>query len=434
MNEWLESLAVYFKRPLIVVLILGFSSGLPLALTFSTLSVWMAEEGVDLTTIGIFVLVGTPYTLKFLWAPLIDRAALPPFTSWLGQRRGWMVATQLAMMAALLALGASDPVSAPYLTALAAVVVSFLSATQDIVIDAYRIESVEEGDQGAGAAMIVFGYRIGMLVSGAGALLLADQMSWMATYVVMAALMLVGMTTILSSPEPPRPALEPLEGLSRVERAQRWVFGAVFQPFLEFMQRQGWIAILVFILLYKLGDAFAGAMANPFYVDLGFTKTEIASVTKAFGLASTLAGLFLGGLLVSRMPILWALVICGILQAASNLMFAVQAAVGDDIAVLSVTVAVENVTGGMGTAAFVAYMSRLTNIAFTATQYALLSSFMAVGRTFLSSGSGFSADSLGWVGFFIASAFVAIPGLVMLFWMMRALPAHADRPPSAAQT
>ena len=212
-----------------------------------------------------------------------------------------------------------------------------------------------------------------------------------------------------------------------MDQARRWVFDAVFRPFLEFMQRQGWIAILVFILLYKLGDAFAGAMANPFYVDLGFTKTEIASVTKAFGLASTLAGLFLGGLMVSRMPILWALVICGVLQAASNLMFAVQAAVGNDIAVLSVTVAVENVTGGMGTAAFVAYMSRLTNIAFTATQYALLSSFMAVGRTFLSSGSGFSADSLGWVGFFIASAFVAIPGLVMLFWMMRALPTHADR-------
>lgn len=421
MNDFIDTLAVYLRRRVLVVLVLGFASGLPLALSFSTLSVWMAESGVDLTTIGIFALVGTPYTLKFLWAPLIDKAPLPPFTSLLGRRRGWMVAIQIGLMLAVLSLGFSDPVNAPWWTAGAALAVSFMSASQDIVIDAYRIESLEPDEQGAGAASVVLGYRVGMLASGAGALLAADQMSWSATYTIMAALVLVGIVAILSSPEPVVDDAEATLSDPKPSMAV-WIQQAVIAPFAEFLSRPGWAAILLFILLYKLGDAFAGVMSNPLYIQLGFGKTEIAEVTKAFGLVALLVGLFIGGLLVKRMKLLTALLICGVLQAVSNLMFVVLAQAGADLQVLAVTIAIENVSGGMGTAAFVAYLSSLTNIAFTATQYSLLSSFMAFGRTILSSSGGWFAETLGWVDFFLLSTAVALPGLLLLLWMRRAYP------------
>ncbi|MBT6139335.1 MAG: AmpG family muropeptide MFS transporter [Rhodospirillaceae bacterium] len=428
MNALLQSLAVYVRRPILVVLILGFSSGLPLALSFSTLSVWMREAGVDLASIGVFSLVGTPYVLKFLWAPLMDRAPLPPLTNWLGRRRGWMIATQLALMAALAALGASDPIMAPWTTATLAVLVSFCSASQDIVVDAYRIESLGEDEQGAGAATLVLGYRVGMLASGAGALLLADMLGWFEVYLIMAGLVVIGIAAVLASPEPDAGEVIALPSDAPIrQRLTAWGESAVVAPFSEFMSRDGWLAVLLFILLYKFGDAFAGTMANPFYIDTGFSKTEIAQVTKVFGLASLLIGLFIGGVLVKRMGLLGALLVCGVLQAVSNLMFAVQAEVGYDINVLTATIAIENVTGGMGTAAFVAYLSSLTNVAFTATQYALLSSFMGFGRTVLSASSGWFAENLGWVEFFIASTFVALPGLILLIWLKRLYPDHAHR-------
>lgn len=417
-----DTLTLYLRRRVLVVLLLGFSSGLPLLLSVSTLTTWMREVGIDLTSIGLFALVGLPYTLKFVWAPVIDRLPLPPLTGWLGRRRGWMVATQLALIVTLVGLGTSDPLANPLLMALFGVLVAFFSASQDIVIDAYRIESLEETEQGAGAAASTLGYRVGMLAAGAGALLLADDLGWFEAYLAMAALMLVGLVTILASPEPDAPAVGALHGRDRAVKAVNWLREAVYAPFAEFLQRPWALLILLFILLYKLGDAFLGAMTNPFYIDVGFTKSEIAEVTKVFGLFALLAGLVVGGVMVRRVGLMWSLLICGVLQAASNLVFALQATVGAEVWMLTITIGIENATGGMGTAAFIAYLSRLTNVAFTATQYALLSSFMAFGRTVLSSPSGWVAEQLGWVEFFFASTAIAVPGLVLLLLLMRLFP------------
>lgn len=421
-RDWFGSIGVYLQRPVLVVLVLGFASGLPLLLTISTLSVWLKEAGVSKTEIGLFALVGAPYTLKFLWAPLMDRMPLPPLTNWLGRRRGWMIATQLGLMAAVAGLGATDPLTNPLVTAAFALAVTFCSASQDVVIDAYRVESLDESQQGAGAAVIVFGYRIGMLVSGAGALFLAEVWSWFAVYLAMAGFVSVGMIMILLAPEPEGSRFEPIPGNSRVEKTVFWLRGAVISPFSDFMTRRGWLLILVFILIYKLGDAFMSVMTNPFYLELGFTKSEIAEVTKVFGLIAVLVGAFIGGAMVSRFNLLWVLMVCGILQGASNLVFIWQAHVGHDVGWLMVSISVENITGGMGTAAFVAYLSSLTNVAFTATQYALLSSFMGFGRTFFASSSGWFADNFTWPEFFAISALIAVPGLLLLMWLMKLYP------------
>jgi PAT family beta-lactamase induction signal transducer AmpG len=425
LKDWLRAVSVYRDRRLLIVLLMGFASGLPLLLTLSTLSIWLTEEGVTLTTIGLFALVGTPYAFKFLWAPVIDRAPIPLLTRALGRRRAWLLVIQAALIASILALGATRPAEAPVWTALAALLVSFFSASQDIVIDAYRIEILDEHQQGAGAAVTQFGYRIGLLASGAGALFLAGHVTWFWVYAAMAALMLVGVATALLSPEPRvgtglAAAAQGARGPAAVLRE------AVVEPFAEFFGRRGVgeaLLVLAFILLYKFGDAFAGVMANPFYVQIGFTKAEIASISKIFGLAATLFGVFLGGVIVGRYGIMKGLLVCGVLQMVSNLMFAVQAAVGANVGLLTLTIGIENLSGGMGSAAFVAYLSVLCNVAYTATQYALFSSFMAFGRTLLSSTSGWVADHVDWVSFFVISTLVAVPGLLLLLWMMRRFPA-----------
>jgi PAT family beta-lactamase induction signal transducer AmpG len=429
-RRWWETWAVYGQPRLLLVFVLGFASGLPLLLTLSTLAIWLAEQRVTLTTIGLFAMVGTPYTLKFLWAPVVDRVPLPGLTRRLGRRRSWLVAIQCALIAAVVALGATRPAEAPWWTAVAALIVAFLSASQDIVIDAYRIELVAEHEQGAAAAMTQLGYRVGMLASGAGALLLAEHVSWLGVYAAMAALLLIGVVATLLGPEPTVAAAAADDASASLLARLRV---AVVEPFVEFVRRQGLGAaavILAFILLYKLGDAFAGVMANPFYVQVGFTKSEIAAVTKVFGLAATLAGVVLGGAVVSRYGILRALLVCGLLQMLSNLMFAVQAVVGHDVRVLAATIGIENLSGGMGSAAFVAYLSVLCNVAYTATQYALFSSFMAVGRTLLASGSGWVAEHVDWASFFVLSTVLAAPGLLLLVWMIRRFPT-AGRPREA---
>ncbi len=395
------------------------------------------------TTIGLFALMGTPYTFKFVWAPLVDRMRLPYMTRRLGRRRSWTVVTQVALMVTIACLGATNPATHPALTAVLALVVAFCSASQDIVIDAYRVEILEERQFGAGAAMIVLGYRIGMLVSGAGALYLATYVGWFSAYGVMAALMTVGIVTILLSPEPKlQKSRESVEQERRIaayletrphlkgKKAQilAWVYGAVVNPFSEFMNRRGWHVVLLFILLYKFGDALAGVMSNPFYVELGFTKVQIASVSKAFGLAATIVGSIMGGIIVNRMGIIKSLIVCGILQMLSNLMFAVLAVVGNDLRMLTLTIAVENLSGGMGTAAFVAYLSSLCNIAYTATQYALLTSFMAFGRTLLSSSGGWLADHTSWVSFFVITTVAALPGLLLLIWITKRFSVEAKSP------
>ncbi|OSM02497.1 putative permease of the major facilitator superfamily,AmpG-like protein [Magnetofaba australis IT-1] len=426
---------------MIAILFLGFSSGLPLALTFGTLTLWLAEAGVSKTAIGLFALAGTPYTMKFLWAPLVDRLRIPLFCRLLGRRRGWALFSQLALMVSILALGSTHPAENAQLTALFTLCVAFWSATQDIVIDAYRVELLEERQQGAGAAMVVLGYRIGMLASGAGALYIASASGWFMAYAIMAGLVSVGMLTVLLNPEPATESTP--ESLKQDERCRAllekrahwgprsravitWLYAAVWSPFVEFLTRKGAIPILLFILLYKFGDALAGVMNNPFYVELGFTKIEIANISKAFGLAATIVGGVLGGVVVNRLGIMRALLVCGVLQMVSNLMFVILAWTGRDLTALTAAIAVENLAGGLGTAAFVAYLSSLCNVAYTATQYALLSSFMAIGRQVLSSGGGWVADQMSWAAFFSLTTLAALPGLLLLLWMMQRYPLRRD--------
>ena len=415
--RWWGALAVYGDRRILCILFLGFSSGLPLALTGSTLSAWLAQGGVDKTTIGLFALVAIPYAYKFVWSPLIDGLRLPLLTRLLGRRRGWAVASQLALMAAIVSLGLVDPAQQPWTVAALAVVVAFLSATQDIVIDAFRVEILDEKSQGAGAAAVQLGYRVGMLVSGAGALFIAEFYGWTAAYVTMAALIAVGILTILINREPKASARaaedRPAEGVAG------WVKAHVVMPFADVLKRPDWAIILGFIVFYKFGDAVAGVMANPFYIETGFSLAEIAAISKLFGFIATLVGIVAGGVMVARYGIFRALLLCGFLQMGSNLMFSLQAIVGHDTSMLAVTIAVENFTGGMGSAAFVAYISSLCSFAFTATQYALFSSLAVVGRTMLSSGGGWLADQVDWVTFFVLSAAAAIPGLLLLAFLMR---------------
>ena len=402
---------------------MGFSSGLPLALTFGTLSYWLAELGVSLTAIGLFGLVRASYSLKFLWSPLIDRLPIPLLTRRLGRRRSWALTIQFLLGLAILALGMTDPRSDPALTALAAVVVAFLSASQDIVIDAYRIDLLLPEEQGAGAAATQWGYRFGMLASGAGALYAASLGGWHVAYALMAALMLVGMVTVSLTPEPGgiMPP-ERLPGDTARARITAWLGGAVMAPFADMVRRNGGaqlLVIVVFIVLFKFGDALAGSMANPLYVELGFTKVEVATVAKIYGVIATLAGVALGGMLVLRWGVFAALLVCGGMQALSNLMYVAQLWAGHDVAMLAVTIGGENLTGGMASAAFVAYLSGLCSRDFTATQYALLSSLATVGLNVLAASGGYLAQTLGWAPFFLLSTLFCAPSLVLLVWLMR---------------
>jgi len=438
MRTWAAAASVYLERRVAVILLLGFSSGLPLLLVYSTLSAWLKEEGVSLTAIGLFSWASAAYALKFLWAPLVDRLALPPFTSWLGQRRGWLLFSQIVIAGAMVGLGATEPGQGLFETALWAVALAFASATQDIAVDAYRVESLELDRQGAGAANYVFGYRLATLAAGAGALIIADFWGWFWAYGAMACLMGLGVLAVLTNPEPVRkitPEAKALEARvegavgrfpaipARLRPVAASVYEAAICPFAEFMARPHWLVILLFIALYKYGDALLGVMANPFYLDMGFSKSEIGVVSKGYGLVMTLGGGFLGGALVARAGILPALLISGVAQALSNLAFAAQALVGYSIPMLAFTISVENFTGGMATIAFVAYLSSLCNVAYTATQYALLSSLMAFARTIFASGGGWLADNMTWFAYFMVTTVAAAPGLLLLLWLMRRFPA-----------
>jgi PAT family beta-lactamase induction signal transducer AmpG len=424
MKAWLASLAVYRDRRMLAILFMGFGSGLPLALTGYTLSVWLAEAKVSLTAIGLFAFVGIAYTLKFLWAPLLDRP-LPWLTRRLGRRRSWGLVIQLLLAAAIFALGATDPAARPVATASLAALVAFLSASQDIVVDAFRVELLADDEQGAGAAATQVGYRLAMIASTAGALYLATFFGWFATYTAMAAGIVVGMAALLST-------REPAAATARMAPGESWVRLLVLDPLLDFLGRLGArraLAILVFVMLYKLGDAMAGHMSGPFYLSLGFTKIEIANITKVFGVGASIFGILAGGSVVFRLGVMRALLVCGVLQMSANLLYILQAKAGHDLAMLTATIGLENFAGGMGSAAFVAYLSSLCNRAFTATQYALLSALATVGRNVLSASGGWLIDRFGWVDFFLFSTATALPGLLLLLWLMRLAPAA---PPGAA--
>jgi PAT family beta-lactamase induction signal transducer AmpG len=432
MSSWSRALGVYRSPRLLAILAMGFSSGLPLPLTFATLSYWLAEAGVSRTAIGLFVLVGFSYNYKFLWSPMIDRLPIPLLTRKMGRRRSWALLIQLLLMAAIFALGSNDPKADLATTALLAVIVAFLSASQDIVIDAYRIELLKPEEQGAGAAATQWGYRIGLLAAGAGAFYAADFGGWRFAYGIMAALMLVGIVTVLLTPEPPLPreAALALQGSSRLQQLAHWLRVAVVLPFADLMRRRGWVLILVFIVLYKFGEALAGTMANPLYQQLGFSKIEVANIAKLVGFFATLAGVAVGGALVARAGVWNALLIGGVLQMLSNLLYVVQVLAGHDNLMLALSIFGENFTNGMGSAAFVAYLSGLCSIAFTATQYALFSSLAAVPTRFLSAPAGWLSLRLDWIPFFLTATLACIPGLVLLLWLRGRLGTEARAVPA----
>jgi len=413
MTGWRRALDVYSDKRVLMILPLGFASGLPLLLTYSTLSAWLAKDGISRAAIGAFALVGTPYAFKFVWSPLIDR--LPPPIP-LGRRRGWGITIQLLLIVAVLALGSCDPKDNLPLMAGLALVVAFLSASQDIVIDAYRVESLSIEEQGPAAGLIQTGYRVAMLVAGAGALLIADRWGWFAAYATMAALLSVGLAVFILRPEPEASAVAARRG---PERFRQWLESAVIEPFADFMKRPVWPAILIFIFAYKLGEAMAGVMATPLYIAVGFTLPEIAAVSKLFGFFATIAGVLIGGLVTTKLGIIRALLICGVLQSLGNLAYVLQAVAGHRLDALALCVALENLTGGMAGTALIAYLSSLCSPAFTATQYALLSSLAVVGRTIIASSGGKLSEMMGWVDFFLMTTVITIPALLLLLWIGR---------------
>ena len=393
------------NRRLGIVLLLAFSSGLPLALTSGTLQAWLSTTDVDIKTIAAFSLVGWPYVLKFLWAPLMDRF-VPP---WLGRRRGWILLMQLSLVALICGMGLIDPEQSLLLMGVAALAVAFASASQDVAFDAWRTDILRAPERGVGAAVTIAGYRTAMIVSGGLALILADHIGWEFTYFFMAALMALAIIPTIMAPEPegevpPPPTL-----------AQ-----AVVEPFREFLGRRGAVLLLVLIVLYKLGDAFAGSLTTAFLIrGLGFSLTDVGLINKWMGLAATILGALFGGIVMIRFGLFRCLLGFGVLQALTNLGFTLLALAGKSYAGMVAVIAAENLAGGMGTAAFVALLMSLCDRRFTATQYALLSALGSIGRVFIGPAAGLAVDSAGWANFFLITFLAALPGLLLLIYLRR---------------
>lgn len=400
---------------------LGFASGLPLALTSGTLQAWLTTLGLDIRTIGVLSLVGLPYTVKFLWAPLMDRYALP----WLGRRRGWMLVTQIGLVAAIALMPVVSAGGWVGALALCALVVAFLSASQDIAFDAYRADVLKPAERGMGAGLSILGYRLAMLVSGAMALILADAFGWEWTYLGMAGLMAVGLIATVSCKEPPSPEASPGGAGSNI----------VVAPLRAFLARKDAVSMLFLVILYKLGDAFAGALTTAFLIrGVGFSLTDVGVVNKGLGLAALLVGALWGGALLARIGLYRALLGFGVLQAVTNLGFAWLALLGNDYAAMATVVALENLSGGMGTAAFVALLMALCDRRYTATQYALLSALASIGRVVVSPVSGFAVEALGWAAFFVLTFLSAIPGLWLMMRLRHTVTALHAHGPSATAT
>ena len=394
---------MYCTRHMAVMILLGFSSGLPLPLTSGTLQAWLTMAGVDIRTIGMFSLVGIPYTVKFIWSPLMDRF-VPP---WLGRRRGWAVATQIILMAGIAWMGFSSPGYQPLALAVLSFMVAFSSASQDIVVDAYRTDLLTEAERGTGSATFIVGYRVAMLTAGAIALILADHIGWQTTYLIMAGLMMVGVLGTLMGPEPDGKIVPP-----------RSLKEAVWGPLKDFFYRPMALIILLFIILYKLGDAYAGSLTTTFLLrGVGFTPTDVGTINKGLGFAATIIGAMYGGGMMAKLGLFRSLMIFGVLQMVSNLSFMALAWTGKSYAMLIFAVGFENLAGGMGMAAFMAFVMAICNKRYSATQFALLSSLSALGRVFISPTSGYVVKYLGWAPFFFITTLVALPGLLMLWWL-----------------
>ena len=427
-RPWRAALEVYRDRRLVTIFFFGMASGLPSSLVFATLSIWLREEGLSRTAIGLLGTVATPYAINFLWAPLVDRLRLP-LMGRLGQRRSWILLCQACLVVAIVGMGQGDPRAAPLALAAWAVAVAFISATQDVAIDAYRVEILDRPRYGAGAAVAVYGWHMGAFLSGAGVLYVATFHGWAAGYGIAAVCVALTVIATLLSPEPDHPPDHPEHARGPAPGVLDWLRRAALAPLADFFRRFGWVAVLIMlvIVLYKFGDAMLGRMSSVFYIDLAFTKIEIVHYTKTVGLAATLLGVFVGGLACARLGIMRALMLGAVLMMVTNLAFAGLAIVGKDNTLLATVVFFDNLTGGMATSAFVAYLSSLCNVAFTATQYALLASLGNFARIQLGAMSGWAVDGLGgdWALFFVFVAAASLPGLALLAWMMRRFPVGA---------
>ncbi len=432
--SWLDTLKVYREGPTLRMLFLGFSAGLPLLLVLGTLSFWLREAGVDRATIGYLSWVGLAYGFKWCWAPLVDRLAIPLLTSLLGRRRSWLLVSQLAIMGGIVGMALNDPKISLMPVVWCALVVAFASATQDIALDAYRIESADADRQAALAAAYQTGYRIAMIWAGAGVLWIAaraevsdaasyQHAAWQTAYLAMAASMAVGVLAVLLSPEPAPKVFAPAKNMAD------WLQSTLIAPFADFFKRYGAQALLILALIavYRISDIVMGIMANPFYVDMGYTKAEVAAVTKVYGVVMTLVGAFIGGVLSMRLGVMRVLMLGAVLSAASNLLFAWLGTRGHDVNALVWVVSADNLAGGIASAAFIAYLSSLTNIEYSATQYALFSSLMLLLPKFIAGFSGVAVNAVGYPTFFIGTALLGVPVLLLV-----ALASKAAQPQAKA--
>ena len=436
LHSWQEAVRVYTKPRILGMLFLGFSAGLPFLLVFSTLSAWLSDANVSRTTIGFFSWIGIMYSIKVLWAPVVDRIPLPVLTKLLGQRRSWLLLAQSGIASGLLLLAFTTPENSLQLFALYALMVAFSSATQDVVIDAYRIEAVDKEYQAAMAATYVLGYRVATLAAGAGALYMADFINWQAAYITMAVLTGIGIATTLIIREPEhRIKADTLayeeQLINKIEtkvhakgfnqKITEWFTSAVISPFAEFFHRTGKYALLILLLIgtYRITDITMAVMANPFYLDLGFSKSEIASISKMFGFFLTITGVALGGILVMRFGIMRILLLGGILVIASNLLFAWLSQIGPEITMLAIVISADSLAGGIATAVFIAYLSSLTNTAYTATQYALFSSLMTLFPKLIAGFSGIIVDAYGYLVFYFYSSLLGLPALLIILYLLK---------------
>ena len=434
-RDWREALAVYSRPRVIAMSLLGFSAGLPFLLVFSTLSAWLRDSGLALSTIGFFSWIGITYSIKVFWAPVVDRAPIFMLTRRLGKRRSWMLSAQFLIALGLAGMAMCEPQAHLQQIALFALLVAFGSATQDITIDAYRIEAVDRLLQGAMAASYVFGYRVALLVAGAGAFYIAAAQTWQHAYFTMACLMGIGIITTLVIAEPDHPVsaaagdleseLERKLGLESnhhaLTRFAAWFTGAVVSPFVEFFRRNGLLALVILLLIgtFRLSDITMGVMANPFYLDLGFSKIEIANVTKVFGFFMTILGAGLGGIFVLRYGIYKPLLVGAILVPITNLFFVWLAMSDPDVVSLAVVISMDNLSGGFATSAFIAYLSSLTNTTYTATQYALFSSLMTLPAKIIGGFSGIVVEAAGYAYFFLYAGLLGAPALLLIIYLMR---------------
>ncbi|HAA92848.1 MAG TPA: AmpG family muropeptide MFS transporter [Rhodospirillaceae bacterium] len=413
-RSWRDALTIYGEKRVLALLFLGFSAGLPFLLVFSTLSLWLREAGISRTAIGFVSWIGITYSIKVIWAPVVDHMSIIGFTRALGRRRSWMLLAMLGIAGGLAGMAFSEPSSAPQRLVGFALAVAFFSATQDVAIDAYRIEIAPDDMQGALAAAYQLGYRVALLVAGAGALYVAEFAGWTVSYGIMAALMGIGIVTVWVIPEPQDTKLP-----TRARNFAEWLDEAVIRPFSEFFRRVGPLAlpILLFVAVYRVSDISMGVMANPFYVDLGFSKTEIANIIKAFGFGMTILGTFMGGVLVARYGIMGPLLLGAVLVVAANLLFALLAWVGRDLTLLTIVISADNISGGLAGSAFIAYLSSLTRTPYTATQYALFSSLMTLPGKFIGGFSGIVVDGAGYMAFFAYAGMLGLPAIFLCLYL-----------------